>query len=135
MVFERIKQSYRRLQWKLTLSYTAVTVGSLFIVVLVLGYLLISQAFIPIEIYNRVLTPEEWIRIITENDAAMVRLLFQQDPVDTDLIAALMQEGDLTITDLDILQIGDFQIRLRTSGQGGMVLLDRDGVVLGSSSP
>ena len=31
MVIERIKSSFRRLQWKLTLSYSAVTVGSLFV--------------------------------------------------------------------------------------------------------
>ena len=62
MSIEKIKSSFRRLQWKLTLSYTAVTVGSLFVVVLMLGYLLFSKSFIPIEIYKRVVTPEEWIR-------------------------------------------------------------------------
>jgi len=51
-------KTFRRLQWKLTLSYSAVTVGSLFVVVLILGYLLFSKAFVPIEIYNRVLTPD-----------------------------------------------------------------------------
>ena len=34
MLIERIKSIFRRLQWKLTLSYAAVTVGSLLIVVL-----------------------------------------------------------------------------------------------------
>ena len=110
MLLERIKTSLRRLQWRLTLSYTAVTVGSLFVVVLVLGYLLFSRAFIPIEIYNRVLTPEEWIRIIVENDAALVQSIYLQDPIDTDLIANLLQEGELTITELDLFQIGDFQV-------------------------
>ena len=112
MLLERIKTSLRRLQWRLTLSYTAVTVGSLFVVVL--GYLLFSRAFIPIEIYNRVLTPEEWIRIIVENDAALVQSIYLQDPIDTDLIANLLQEGELTITELDLFQIGDFQDRIRT---------------------
>ena len=37
MFIERIKKPFRRLQWKLTLSYTAVTVGSLFVVVLFLA--------------------------------------------------------------------------------------------------
>jgi len=135
MVIERIQYLFRRLQWKLTLSYTAVTVGSLFIIVLVLGYLLFSKAFIPIDIYNRVLTPEEWIRIITENDATLVRSILSQEPIDTDLIGILMQEGELTITELDILQIGDFQIRLRTAGRGSTLILDQDGVLLGISNP
>ena len=105
MVIERIKSSFRRLQWKLTLSYSAVTVGSLSVVVLLLGYLLFSKAFIPIEIYKRVLTPEEWIRIISENGAALVRSIYLQDPIDTDLIGTLMQEGELTITSYNVEQL------------------------------
>ena len=135
MIIDRIKTSFRRLQWKLTLSYTAVTVGSLSVVVLILGYLLFSRVFIPIDIFNRVLTPEEWIRIITENDATLVRNLLSQDPIDTDLIATLLSMGELTITDLGILQIGDFQIRLRTSGQGGSLLVDQNGILLGVWNP
>ncbi|MFC1879726.1 histidine kinase, partial [Chloroflexota bacterium] len=135
MVIERIKLSFRRLQWKLTLSYSAVTVGSLFVVVLILGYLFFSKAFIPIDIYNRVLTPEEWIRIIAENDAGLVRSILSQEPINTDLIEILMQGGELTITELDILQIGDFQIRIRTEGRGSTLLLDQDGVLLGISNP
>jgi len=135
MIIERIKSSFRRLQWKLTLSYSAVTVGSLFVVVLILGYLVFSKVFIPIEIYKNVLTPEEWIRIITENDAGLVQSILLQDPIDTDLIAKLMQGGDLTITEIDLLQIGDFQIRLRTEGRGSTILLDHKGILLGLSNP
>lgn len=135
MLLERIKTSLRRLQWRLTLSYTAVTVGSLFVVVLILGNLLFSRAFIPIEIYNRVLTPEEWIRIIVENDAALVRSIYLQDPIDRTLIANLLQEGELTITELDLFQIGDFQVRIRTEGRGSTILLDREGILLGLNNP
>jgi signal transduction histidine kinase len=135
MLIKRIKSSFHRLQWKLTLSYTAVTVGSLFVVVFILGYLLFSRAFIPIEIYNRVLTPEEWIRIIAENSGALVRSVYLQDPIDTDLIANLLQEGNLTITELDLLQIGDFQIRLMTEAQGSTIFLDHEGILLGIDNP
>ena len=135
MSIQRIKTSFRRLQWKLTLSYTAVTVGSLFVVVLILGYLFFSIAFIPIEIYNRVLTPEEWIRIITESGAAIVRLIYRQDPVDTDLLVDILAEGELTITEFDLLQIGDFQIRMATEARGSTILLDHDGILLGLNNP
>jgi NarL family two-component system sensor histidine kinase LiaS len=135
MAIERIKFTFRRLQWKLTLSYSAVTVGSLLVVVLIVGYLLFSKAFIPIEIYNRLLTPEEWIRIITENDATFVRNIYQQDPIDTDLIANILQLGELTITELDLLQIGDFQIRMETEGRGSTILLDHEGILLGLNNP
>jgi len=135
MSIKKIRSSFRRLQWKLTLSYTTVTVGSLFVVVLILGYLLFSKAFIPIEIYNRVLTPEEWIRIISENGAATVRLIYRQDPVDTDLIADILKEGELTITEFDLFQIGDFQIRIATEARGSTILLDREGILLGLNNP
>ena len=135
MSIEKIKSSFRQLQWKLTLSYSAVTVGSLFVVVLILGYLLFSKVFIPIEIYNRVLTPEEWIRVIIENDAGLVRSIYMQDPIDTDLIASIMQRGELTITEVDLLQIGDFQVRLATEAQGSTILLDHEGIILGLNYP
>jgi NarL family two-component system sensor histidine kinase LiaS len=135
MVSERIKSSFRRLQWKLTLSYSAVTVGSLFVVVLILGYLVFSKAFIPVEIYQRILTPEEWIRIITENDAGLVQSIYLQDPIDTDLIAKLMQGGELTITEFNLVQLGDFQIRMATEARGSTILLDHEGILLGLSNP
>ncbi|HEY5730332.1 MAG TPA: histidine kinase [Anaerolineales bacterium] len=135
MPIEKIISSFRRLQWKLTMSYSAVTVGSLFVVVLILGYLLFSSVFIPIEIYNRVLTPEEWIRIIVENDAGLMRSVYMQDPIDTELIASLMERGELTITEVDVLQIGDFQIRLATEARGSTILLDQEGVILGLNYP
>ena len=132
---EKIKLSFQRMRWRLTLSYTAVTVGSLFVVVLILGYLLFSMAFIPIEIYNRVLPPEEWIRIISENGAALARLIYWQDPIDTDLVADIMEEGELTITEIDLLQIGDFQIRIATEARGSTIFLDDEGILLGLNNP
>ena len=135
MSIQRIKSSFRRLQWKLTLSYSAVTVGSLFVVVLILGYFFFSRAFIPIEIYNRVLTPEDWIRIISENGAAFVRLIYSQDTIDTDLIADILEEGELTITEFNLFQIGDFQIRMATEARGSTIMLDRDGILLGLNNP
>jgi signal transduction histidine kinase len=135
MFLDQVGRSFRRLQWKLTLSYTAVTMGSLFVVVLILGYLLFSRAFIPIKVYNRLLTPEEWIRIIIENDAGLVQSIYTQEPINTDLIGALLQGGELTITELDLLQIGDFQIRLMTKAQGSTILLDHEGILLGVNNP
>jgi len=66
-LIKRVKQSLRRLQWKLTLSYTAVTVGSLFVVVLVLGYLLFSKVLVPLDVLNSVLSPKSWIQIASQS--------------------------------------------------------------------
>jgi len=131
MNIQRIKLNFRRIQWKLTLSYTAVTVGSLLIVVLVFGYLLFSRSFIPLDMYDRALTPSEWIRIIDENSGHIWRPVLSQDPLDTQLISALMQESNLQITSYEILQIGDFQIQMSTQAQGSAFLIDPDAVLLG----
>jgi signal transduction histidine kinase len=64
-----------------------------------------------------------------------VRSLFSQNPIDTDLIGILMQEGELTITDLNILQIGDFHVQARTEGRGSTILLDHEGILLGLNNP
>jgi signal transduction histidine kinase len=105
----------------------------LLVVVLIIGYLAFSRAFIPLDIVTRFLTPEDWIRIVTENDATIVRSLLSQKPINTELIGTLLQEGELTINDIDILQIGDFQIRIRTEGRGGTLLLDQDGILVGTN--
>jgi signal transduction histidine kinase len=135
MLIQRIKLTLRRIKWRLTLSYTTVTIGSLLIVVIMLGYLAFSKVFLPLDIFNTVLTPEDWIRLIRENDSALVNSVLKQEPIDTDLIEVLLREGEFTIADLELLQIGDFQIRLRTAGQASFLLVDMDGILLGTSNP
>jgi signal transduction histidine kinase len=136
MVFiERVKQSFRRLQWKLTLSYTAVTVGSLFIIVVILGYWLFSSVLVPIDILNSVLSPKAWIQIVSESTPPEWRYILSQKPIDTQLVSMLLRDGELQITHFDLFRIGDLQIRLRTTGQGSVLLVDPEGVLLGSSNP
>jgi len=131
----RVQQSFRRLQWKLTYSYTAVTVGSLLVVVLILGYLLFSQVLVPLDILNSVLSPKAWIQIISESAPPEWRYVLSQDPVDTRLISLLLREGNLQITHLELFRVGDLQIQLRTTGQGSVFLVDENGILLGSSNP
>jgi NarL family two-component system sensor histidine kinase LiaS len=132
MLIERIKSEIRRLQWKLTLRYTAVTVGSLLVVVLCLGYLFFSNAFLPIDMYNRVLSPEVWFQLITENSTHIWRPVLSQEPIDTQLVSVMLQESDLSITTVDLIDIGDFQIQMGTDAQGSGYVVDPDGILLGS---
>lgn len=134
MFINRQKRPSRRLQWKLTLSYTAVTVGSLLVVVLILGYLLFSSVLVPLEILNTVLSPEGWIQIVSRNAPSTWRYVLTQKPVDTRLLSMMLEEGDLQVTQLDLLRVGDLHISLRTTGQGSVVFVDPDGIVLAASS-
>ena len=126
---------FRRLQWKLTLSYAAVTVVSLLIVVLLLGYFLFSRAFIPLEIYDWVLAPRDWIRIMREDTSSLWTAVLSEDPIDTDLIAGFLEESTIQITNHDILRIGDFQIGMRTLGEGSALIVGPDGTLLGTTNP
>jgi NarL family two-component system sensor histidine kinase LiaS len=117
--------------WKLTLSYTAVTVGSLLIVVLILGYLLFSSIFIPLDFIDRELSPRDWIRMIEENSSHIWRPVLKQDPIDLELVSALMKESNLQITSRDLLNIADFQISMRTVAQGSGFIIGSDGTLLG----
>ena len=134
-IFERIQLSFRRLQWKLTLSYTAVTVGSLLIIVLILGYLLFSKVLVPIDILNSVLSPKAWIQIVSQNAPPEWRYILSQEPVDTQLLSMLLRDDELQITFFDLFQIGDLQVRVRTAGQGSVFIIDPEGILLGSSNP
>jgi signal transduction histidine kinase len=126
--------TFQRLRWKLTLSYSAVTVSALLVVVLILSLLLFSQVLVPMDIVNSILTPRAWIEKSVETTPSIYRYVLSQDPVDTALIAAMMEESDLQITYFDVLRIGDLQMRLRTVGEGSVLLLDREGVLLGTSN-
>ena len=123
-----------KLRWKLTLSYTAVTVGALLVVVLILGVLLFSRVLVPLEILNSVMTPEAWIDAVRENTSPAWQYILSQEPVDVELLAKMLRDDDFQITYFDLFRIGDLQIRLRTAGQGSVLLLDPEGILLGVSN-
>jgi signal transduction histidine kinase len=136
MGLNRIIRYFRRLQWRLTLSYTTVAVGALSMIVLILGYLLFSNVFIPINILNKELTPEDWIQSMIENQSSAVEYVLSQKPIDTRLINLILQENpDLQISYFDLIQIGDFQVRVRTIGHGSGFLVDPDLILLGTTNP
>lgn len=131
---QSLASKFQKLRWKLTLSYSAVTVSALLVVVLILGLLLFSQVLVPLDILNSVLTPRAWIEKSIDTAPAVYRYVLSQEPPNTQLIAMMMEEGDLQITYLDVLRIGDLHLRLRTVGEGSVLLLDREGVLLGISN-
>ena len=131
---DSIKKSLQQLRWKLTLSYTAVTVGTLLVVVLIISYLIFSTVLIPLNILNTVLSPKAWIQIASEGISPPWLHVLSQDPVDTDLLSKILHEGELRITTFDLFQIGDLEIQARTTGQGKILIIDPDKNLIGTSS-
>ena len=125
---------FRRLLWKLILSYTAVTVGSLLVIVLVLGYLLFSRVLVPIDILESTLSPKFWIEAVSQNAPPEWEYILNQDPIDTKLVSMLLKDGDFQITHFDLFQIGDLQIQMRTAGEGSVIFVDENGILLGASN-
>jgi len=131
---KRIRNFFKLLQWKLTTSYTAVTVGSLFIIILIIGYLLFSKVLVPIDILNGVLSPKAWIQIVSQNVPPEWRYILSQEPIDTELLSMLLRDDELQITFFDLFQIGDLEIRVRTTGRGSVFILDPNGNLIGTSN-
>lgn len=67
----RLSNAFGQLRWRLTLSYTAVTVGALLAVVLVLGVMPFSRILVP----HNAPTAEVWIYLVSEKGSVGVELL------------------------------------------------------------
>jgi len=133
-LINRLVKPIRQLRWKLTLSYSVVTVGSLFVIVMILGYLLFSRVLVPLDILNSVLTPEIWIKLASENAPPEWSYVLSQNPLDTKFISLAMRDEDYQITHIELFRIGDLQVQLRTASQGSGLLVDSDGILLGSTN-
>jgi len=124
----------KRLQWRLTLSYTSVTMGSLIVIVIVLAYLLFSNVLVPYHILDTALSPEAWIEVASKTSSEKWQYILSRDPIDSELVSLTLQDGDFQITYFDLLQIGDLQLRARTLAEGTVVIVDPGGMVLGVSN-
>lgn len=133
-IWQNLGDTFRQLRWRLTLSYTAVTVGTLLVVVLIVGAFLFSRILVP----HNVLTPEVWAYIVSENAPTAWSYVLAQSPVDTDLLALMLEDavegGDLQITHYDLFRLGDMQLTARTLGRGDVLIVGADGTLLGTSS-
>jgi hypothetical protein len=124
---------FQRLRWKLTLRSMLVTVSALLVVVLILGSLRLTRVLLPLDILSAELPPAKWIQIIRNDAPYLLRYVLTQDPIDTDLVSQLLQDGELQITLSNLLRVGDIELQLRTVGTGTSLLLDSNGILLGAS--
>jgi NarL family two-component system sensor histidine kinase LiaS len=137
-ILQGLKIAVRKLRWKLTLSYTAVTVGSLLVVVLAFGLLLFSIILVP----RGYLTPEVWAQVVRREWGALWSYVLAQPDVDTDLVALTLRMGDSTLpprsfqtSHLEPFRVGHMQFQVRTVGTGDVLLVDAGGTLLGISTP
>ena len=127
----RLKTFFGGLRWKLTLSYTIVTVAAWLVVVLVLAVPLFVYVLQPTDILN----PEYWIASLSDGKLTdWAREFLSQSPPDTLGIKLLINNVDDTMSSLDLFSIGDTQFVVRTTAEleGGIV--DSRGLLLGATT-
>ncbi len=129
-----LKNFTHLLRWKLTLSYSAVIVGSLLVIVAILGFLLFSKVLVPINILNSVLSPQKWIQIVSENVPPEWRYILSKNPIDSKLISLILKDEDFQITHFELFRIGDLQVQLITASHGSVLLVDPEGILLGATN-
>ena len=118
---------FRQLRWKLTLSYTLVTVSAFVVATLVVGGIVFTPLFVP----NSYFTPEELLESLRENINPTWSHILSQTPVDTELIKFLATDSTTTITSRDLLRIGDVQFYARTIASLRYLIVGADGTLLG----
>ncbi len=118
---------FRRLRWKLTLSYTIVTVCALLVVTLIVGTIVLTRIFLP----NNFLSPEALVEILSKNETSIWSPILSQSPVDTKLIKGLMSSSNAQITSFDFMRVGNIQFSVRTVATIRALIIGADRTLLG----
>jgi len=118
----------RSLRWRLIWSYTAVTVGALAIVLLVISAVFFSSIFIPYDQF----APEVWVQAVNRQTVPIARILLSQAPPDMEHIAEFVNYSDIAkLNGIDLLQMGSVTVFVRATAQLELLILDADGKLLG----
>ena len=128
----RLRNSIRQLRWKLTFSYTAVTVGTLLIVVLTLALLVFPAVLTP----GGAITADDWIAATDEQVVPIFYGALIQSPPDRVRIQQLLQSAGqigATITGQDFLRVGQIQLTAKATAEIDFALVGSGGELLGTS--
>jgi signal transduction histidine kinase len=123
-----LRDALRKLRWKLTLSYTAVTVAALLLVLLLMTILILSTIFLP---YDQV-SPEVWVQAVNEQAVPIARLLLSETPVNLVGVAEFVNYSDAAkLSGMDLLQLGNVTFYIRATSPLDMLIFDANGLLLG----
>ena len=124
----RLSSTFRQLRWRLTLSYTAVTLGTLLVSLFVLAVLALSTIFLP---YDQ--TPlEMWVQAADEQAVPLARMLLSESPPNTAGLSDLVNYSDAAkFESLDLLSMGNVTLYVRATSAVEMFIFDSRGLLLG----
>jgi len=127
-LLEKLVLAFRPLQWRLTFSYTAVTLGALLVSLLIIVVLALSVIFIPYD-----LAPNEvWVQAVNEQAVPLARMLLSESPPSMEGIADLVNYSDAArFENLDLMSIGNITLYIRATSGFEMLIFDPKGALLG----
>jgi signal transduction histidine kinase len=120
---------FHQLRWKLTLSYTLVTVCAFLVITLILGGLLFSKILLP---YNAI-TPEGLIQNLLDNPNPLWRHLISQPPVAQELLSYVLHDPEVNFFGKPFFQVGSAKFTINTTSAARVFLISADGILLGAS--
>jgi signal transduction histidine kinase len=123
----RFRLSLGKLRWKLTASYTAVTVGALLVVVLIL--------LISLGLYWRVtsaVTPGRLLENLEAGYVPVLRPYLSQRPPDTANLHAFLSGFETNLVEAAPLRIGNLQLSVNASEVAAVAFFGADGQLIDS---
>ena len=129
---------FHQLRWKLTLSYTLVTVGALLVITLALGGILLIRIFEAPSNQPPGYDPEGYIAgfMDIENDTSSYLYYCQvltQTPQDLKLVSRMLTKLKSVFAVYDMFQIGQVMIRASTIADLRVAAFKPDGTLLGAA--
>jgi signal transduction histidine kinase len=126
---------FRQLRWKLTLSYTLVTVGALLVITLILGGIAFTQMFIPVQYFNPEQMIDAWMNSRMPSSYPMLCQLLPQSPVDTELLKVYLEDSQSKINTISLFRIGALDFWVTTKASIRLSIFSPDGILLRTSVP
>jgi signal transduction histidine kinase len=126
---------FRQLRWKMTLSYTLVTVGALLVITLILGGIVFTQVFIPVQSLDPEQMIDAWMNSRISSNYLTLCQLLSQSPVDIELLNVYMKDPQSNINTVSLFRAGALDFWVTTKASIRLSIFSPDGILLGSSVP
>ena len=128
-VWKRVRHAVHHLRWRLTMSYVAVTVGTLLTLVLILSALLFSRSLGSDEYFS----PEFWYQATAAYTVPTIQQILTTAP---DLLPLWVDSLETRSPPREILQFANgTQLVVRHDIQLSVAIIGADGTLLAASNP
>jgi len=131
---------FRQLRWKLTLNYTLVTVGTLLVITLVGGGILLIRIFQAEVATTPGYSPTNYISGFMNTDNATSSYLYycqvlSQTPPDLQLVNHMLIKMQSVFAQYQLFRFGQVKVTASTIAQLRIAVFKPDGTLLGTSVP